>query len=139
MKKTIISTLFLLFAVAVFAQEKQAEIKFAESVHDFGPIVEGTQASHEFSFTNTGNVHLVLSSVNASCGCTTPQWTKDPIAPGQTGKVTAVFNSTGKVGPFSKSITVHSNAKNGSIILTIKGNVEQKQAEPTSPVQNQNK
>jgi preprotein translocase subunit SecY len=139
MKKTIISGLFLLFGVTVFAQEKQAEIKFAETSHDFGSIVEGAQATYEFSFTNTGNVPLVLSSVNASCGCTTPQWTKDPIAPGQTGKITAVFNSSGKGGPFSKSITVHSNAKSGSIVLTIKGNVEPKQVEPASPVQNPNK
>ncbi len=139
MKKVLLSTLFILVGTIAFTQEKQAEIKFETVSHDFGNISEGTQASVEFSFTNTGNAPLVLSSVQASCGCTTPEWTKDPIMPGQSGKIKAVYNSTGRPGTFTKSITVNSNAKNGTIVLTIKGNVEAKKPETASPVQNQNK
>lgn len=136
MKKFLLSSVMVLVAVFAFAQEKQAEIAFQSTSHDFGTIVEGTQATVEFEFTNTGDAPLVLSSVNASCGCTTPEWTKEPIMPGQKGKVKAVYNSTGRPGSFTKSITVQSNAKNGTVILTIKGNVESKKPAPTSPVQN---
>ena len=67
------------------------KIKFVEESHDFGNIKEGTQATYEFKFTNTGNAPLILESVQASCGCTTPEWSKDPIAAGQSGKVIATF------------------------------------------------
>lgn len=136
MKKFLLSSMMVLVGMFAFAQEKQAEIAFAVEVHDFGTITEGTQATIEFEFTNTGNAPLVLSSVSASCGCTTPKWTKEPIMPGQKGKITAVYNSTGRPGSFTKSITVASNAKNGTKVLTIKGNVEPKQVAPKSPVQN---
>ncbi|MDX5321556.1 MAG: DUF1573 domain-containing protein [Bacteroidota bacterium] len=136
MKKFLLSTMMVLVGVFAFAQEKQAEISFEVMVHEFGTIIEGTQATVEFEFTNTGNAPLVLSSVSASCGCTTPEWTKEPIMPGQKGKIKAIYNSTGRVGSFTKSITVNSNAKNGTKILTIKGVVEAKPTAPTSPVQN---
>lgn len=136
MKKLLFTTAMFLVGVFSMAQEKQAEIKFDVTQHDFGTIEEGTQATIEFEFTNTGNAPLVLSSVNASCGCTTPKWTKDPIMPGQTGKIQAVYNSSGRPGSFTKSITVNSNAKNGTVILTIRGTVEAKKPAPTSPVEN---
>jgi len=137
MKKFLLSSMMVLVGVFAFAQEKQAEISFETVSHDFGTITEGTQATVEFQFTNKGDAPLVLSSVSASCGCTTPEWTKEPIMPGQTGIVKAIYNSTGRPGSFTKSITVNSNAKNGTMILTIKGNVAPKQVAPTSPVQNQ--
>lgn len=138
MKKLVFSLVVLFTSVAAFAQEKQSEIKFDVTEHNFGNFAEGTQATYEFKFTNNGNAPLVLSGVNASCGCTTPSWTKDPIMPGKTGTITAVYNSSGRPGSFTKSITVNSNAKNGTVILTIKGNAEQKPAETPSPVVNPN-
>ena len=99
------------------------KIKFVEETHDFGNIKEGTQATYEFKFTNTGNAPLILESVQASCGCTTPEWSKDPIAPGQTGKVIATFNSSGRPGTFTKTITVKYNGavETNTNYLTIKG------------------
>ncbi len=136
MKKFLLSTMMVMAGVFAMAQEKQAEISFAETSHDFGTIEEGTQATYEFEFTNTGDAPLILNSVNASCGCTTPEWTKEPIMKGQKGKIRVVYNSTGRPGSFTKSITVNSNAKTGTIILTIKGTVNPKQQAPKSPVQN---
>ncbi len=136
MKKLLFTTVAVLIGVFAIAQDKKAEIEFKITSHNFGTIVEGTQATIEFEFTNTGDAPLVLSSVNASCGCTTPAWPKDPIMPGQTGTIKAVYNSSGRPGNFTKSITVNSNASNGTVILTIKGTVESKKPAPQSPVEN---
>lgn len=136
MKNLFLSALMVLATTFAFAQDKQAEIIFTNQTHDFGTFAEGTQATVEFEFTNKGNAPLVLSSVSASCGCTAPEWPKEPIMPGQTSKIKAVYNSTGRPGSFTKSITVNSNAKNGTTILTIKGVVEPKKVAPTSPVVN---
>ena len=122
----------------VSENKNTADIKFENEAHDFTTITEGTQASHNFKFVNTGKEPLVLSNVQASCGCTTPSWPKEPIMPGKSGVITATFNSTGRPGNLTKSITVTSNAKSGIKSLTIKGNVEQAKKEPTSPVQNPN-
>lgn len=139
MKKLLLSMVVMLFALVTNAQERQAEIKFETTVHDFGTFAEGVQATYEFKFTNVGNAPLVLSGVNPSCGCTAPEWPKDPIMPGQSGKIKVTYNSTGRPNSFNKSITVTSNAKNGTLVLTIKGNVEPKKPEPVSPMQNPNK
>lgn len=139
MKKFLLSSMMVMVGLIAFAQEKAAEISFQTTVHEFGTIIEGTQATVDFEFVNKGDAPLVLSNVSASCGCTIPTWPKEPIMPGQTGKITAVYNSTGRVGSFTKSITVTSNAKNGTLILTIKGVVEAKKSAPVSPVQNQPK
>lgn len=112
------------------------KIKFVELSHDFGNIKEGTQATYEFKFTNTGTAPLVLESVQASCGCTTPEWSKEPIAPGKTGKVIATFNSSGRPGTFTKTITVTYNgaADTKTEYLTIKGFVETAPVVPQTPV-----
>lgn len=112
------------------------KIKFVEETHDFGNIKEGTQASYEFKFTNTGSAPLILESVQASCGCTTPEWSKDPIAPGQSGKVIATFNSSGRPGTFTKTITVKYNGavETNTNYLTIKGFVESAPVAPATPV-----
>ncbi len=125
-------------SIAVFAQEStdQPQITFAQGEHDFGKIQEGTMANYEFVFTNTGKAPLVLSNVQPSCGCTTPEWNKDPIMPGAKGTIKASFNSYGRPGTFQKYITVKSNASNGEITLIIKGTVEPKAIEPVSPVRN---
>lgn len=123
--------LFFVFAflfVASFANA-QGVIKFKNESHDFGKIEDGVQATHTFEFTNTGTAPVVISNAQASCGCTTPDWSKEPIMPGKTGKVTASFNSQGRPGNFSKTVTVISNSETPQIVLSIKGEVNQKGAE----------
>lgn len=139
MKKVLFVIMMALGSIAAFAQEKagdQPQITFALTEHDFGKIQEGTMANYEFTFTNTGKAPLVLSNVQPSCGCTTPEWNKEPIAPGAKGTIKASFNSYGRPGSFQKYITVKSNASNSEVMLIIKGTVEPKPIEPVSPVRN---
>ncbi|MGI4833568.1 MAG: DUF1573 domain-containing protein [Janthinobacterium lividum] len=114
--------IFLLCWLALGARA-QGVLTFESTDHDFGRIAEGTMATHEFRFKNTGNQPLVIASAQASCGCTTPDWTKAPIQPGHMGMVKAVYNSAGRAGVFAKSITVMSNATEGSKVLSLKGTV----------------
>ncbi len=142
MKKLMLSFVSVLaFATFSFAQEaekvapvnpNQADFKFEKEVNDFGTIKEGIQATYDFKFTNTGKEPLLITNVQASCGCTTPKWSKEPIKKGESGIITAVYNSTGRPGAFNKSITITSNAKTASKVLYIKGTVEPKPAAATS-------
>lgn len=138
--KKLFACLFIAFALHAAAQDKgkdeglKADIKFEATTHDFGKFREGTQAMHEFVFVNTGQVPLVLSNVQPSCGCTTPEWSRAPIAPGSKGKIKAVFNSYARPGTFQKYITVKSNAASGDVELIIKGVVEVAPPDPVSPV-----
>jgi hypothetical protein len=115
--------LFLLFIVLGPVSYSQAVLTFSKTSYDFGQVKEGVQATHDFEFTNTGKSPLIISNVSASCGCTTPFWTKDPVLPGKKGKVTASYNSNGRPGMFNKSITVVSNAEPATLVLTIQGSV----------------
>lgn len=123
MKKIGFLALCLLMSISMtFAQK--AEITVEKTVYDFGKIAEKDgNVSCDFIIKNTGNAPLVISRVTASCGCTTPEWTKEPIAPGATGTVKATYGAKGRPGPFSKTISVYTNAKEGAYILTIKGDV----------------
>lgn len=109
----------------------QGVLKFETDKHDFGSIDEGIQAVQEFVFTNVGNAPVVLSDVRASCGCTTPSWTKEPVAPGAKGSIKASYNSEGRPGSFTKSITITSNATEPSKVLYIKGIVDPKKEKST--------
>jgi len=116
----ILTFFFVLVSLQTFAQ---AEISFDNTNHDFGEVTEGDIATYEFTFTNTGSEPLVLSNVRASCGCTTPFWTRDPVLPGKRGSIKASYNSKGRPGVFNKSITVTSNAATGRAVLFLKGSV----------------
>ena len=105
---------------------------FVNDAHDFGTIPEGPAAAYEFKFKNTGKEPIIIQSVHASCGCTTPSYSKDPVLPGKEGIVKASYNTQGRPAPFTKTITVVSNA--GTKVLTIKGTVEK--APTTSVPQN---
>ena len=101
-----------------------ARISFSEMEHQYGTIVKGGDGNCEFTFTNDGNEPLILSNVKASCGCTVPTWTKEPIMPGNTGTIKVRYN-TNNVGSFTKTITVTCNAVNAPrTTLKIKGKVE---------------
>jgi archaellum component FlaG (FlaF/FlaG flagellin family) len=106
---------------------KAAEVKFEKETHDFGSIPQGTPATYEFVFKNTGKSPLIITNAAASCGCTTPDWTREPIKPGKTGTVKATYNAASP-GPFTKSVTVISNAKNSTVILYLKGDVKPSEA-----------
>ena len=105
------------------APEKQAEIKFDTLRHDFGTFSEKDSEQHcTFQFTNVGNAPLVINQAFASCGCTVPTYTKDPIQPGDTGRIDVTYNGRGKSpGHFAKTITIRSNAKTEIIRLTVEG------------------
>ncbi len=104
---------------------KGAQISFDHTRFDFGPINENVKfASHKFGFTNTGNAPLVLNKVETSCGCTTPEWSTDTVKPGEQGYVTARYETTNRLGTFTKSITVYSNSlESPMVFLDISGDV----------------
>lgn len=122
--------LFMVAALvfAVNASMAQAKIVFDEMTHDFGSFKEadGNQTT-SFSFTNSGTEPLVLSNVRASCGCTTPKWTREPVAPGAKGSIEVSYNPKNRPGSFNKSVTVSSNAENPTVVLRITGQVEQRE------------
>jgi hypothetical protein len=122
-------TLFLLTTSLVSAQQKEAVFAVVgEASHDFGTIKEADgPVTHTFKIKNEGEAPLVVTKVAASCGCTTPEWTKEPIAPGKTGEIKVTYDPTGRPNPFNKTVSVYSNGKTGSSVLTIKGIVEPKQ------------
>lgn len=120
----LLSTLCLLIGVA-FAQSGKAVISSPKPEHDFGVIKEAAgKVSHTFVVKNTGTAPLVLTRVVATCGCTTPQYETQPIAPGKEGRITVTFNPAGRPGPFVKMIAVYSNGADGAYTLRIKGTVE---------------
>ena len=121
MKKLI--ALFALLVGFAFTSNAQGALKFKQEKHDFGTIAEGTIATYSFVFTNTGKTPVVISNVKPSCGCTTPDWTREPVMPGKTGKVTASYNSAGRPGIFNKTVTVMNNGEASQIVLGIQGTV----------------
>ena len=104
------------------------EITFNELVHDYGTVVQGSEATCEFKFTNIGKEPLILQKPVSSCGCTVPTWPQEPVLPGKSDVIKVTY-STHNVGPINKTITVNSNAKTSRIVLSIKGNVVAKPAE----------
>jgi hypothetical protein len=130
MKRIAILTLSLLFvfAAAAISQTKPADkpkaaaFQWKETTHDFAKIPQGKPVTAEFKFKNTGSVPLVISSAQGSCGCTVPEYSKEPIAPGKEGIVKATFNAA-NAGAFTKTVTITANTEKGQEVLTIKGEV----------------
>ena len=127
--KTFFISAILLFFVSVGLKAQTIDttlvITFNEQIHDYGKIQQGADGTCEFKFKNTGKTPLILSNVRASCGCTVPSWTQEPVQPGKEGVIKVSYN-TQILGIFNKSITVNSNAKNSEVYLAIKGEVLQK-------------
>ena len=122
MKKLIVLFTFILgLTVTSFAQSKPAEFKFEKETHDFGKVPMGAPVSVDFKFTNVGEEPLILTKVESTCGCTVPNYTQTPIAKGQTGTIKVTYSPSGTPLPFSKSITITSNAKTTTKVLYIKG------------------
>jgi hypothetical protein len=109
----------------------KAEIGAISHTYDFGLIPESDNgAEHTFRIANTGSAALVINNVSTSCGCARPDWTRRPIAPGDSGEVRVHYISKGRPGPFYKSVIIHSNASTSRLTLYIKGTVSNRKAEP---------
>ncbi|MFY9150890.1 MAG: DUF1573 domain-containing protein [Prolixibacteraceae bacterium] len=127
MKKTIflfslLNFLFFGLLAQNISNIKNDSIVFEKTVHDYGTIIQGSDGNCEFKFTNKGKGPLILNDVKTSCGCTVPEWPKEPIPPEKTGVIKVKYD-TKRLGAFSKTITVSSNAKNSLVTITIKGNI----------------
>ena len=110
------------------------KFEFEETTHDFGTITEGEVVEHTFKFTNTGEAPLVIQSTSASCGCTTPSYSREPVAPGETGEVQVKFNSQSRPGVQNKTVTITANTEPSVTRLFIKTNVTPKGEEVSGPV-----
>lgn len=140
MKKIFSLTIVLVFALSLAAQTtdaptapkkvKSPEITFEKTVHDYGQVIKGGNGECEFEFKNTGKADLLLTNCRSSCGCTVPQWPKEPIAPGKKAVIKVKYN-TQRLGAINKSVTVESNAVNNRVVLSIKGNVIEAPVEAT--------
>jgi len=122
----LISTFFVVNAqnsLAAKDTSSKAEITFETLIHDYGTVYQGADGIYEFKFKNTGTDPLILSNVKSSCGCTIPSWPKEPILPGKSGAIKVNYTRMNNPGTISKQVTVYSNAKNGTIILNIKGTI----------------
>lgn len=127
MKKYLFTAFLMLCSLVSFAnQGNEAEIKFDKTSHDFGIFTESnSKVTCTFTFTNTGNKLLVIHQAIASCGCTVPEYPKEPIKPGESGKIVVTYNGEGRFpGHFRKSITIRSNAKQEIVRLYIEGEMQ---------------
>ena len=127
MKKlgSILGALLLFIGVIVAQNGKGAVITSSAPEFDFGIIKEANgKVSHTFVIRNSGDAPLVITRVATPCACTTPEYSREPIAPGKEGKITVTYNPAGRPGPFYKNIAIYSNGKDGAFTLRIKGTVE---------------
>ena len=99
---------------------------FDENVFNFGTVTEGEKVKHTYEFKNTGDEPLILSNAVGSCGCTVPDWPREPIAPGSTGEIVVEFNSQGKQGERDQKVTLTANTVPAQTVLSLQGTVEAK-------------
>lgn len=134
MRKLIFISIALLGLVFTANAQTGAEIVFESEVHDYGTIDFAGDGTYAFKFTNTGKEPLVITDAKGSCGCTVPKWPKEPVMKGQSNYINVSYD-TKRPGPFTKTVTITSNAGSGSKVLTIKGNVKsQEQTEDATPI-----
>jgi Protein of unknown function (DUF1573) len=119
--KTTTSGQILTASPADSAKPSEESLRLKETEFDFGKIPQGKPVTHVFEFTNTGTIPFSLDNVQASCGCTTPVWNKDTVAPGATAQITVGYNAQNE-GPFAKPVTITYNG-NQVKQITIKGDV----------------
>ena len=126
MKKLLLS--FAVVLTAFFSANAQevktggAELTFEKETHDYGTMEKGGDPECNFVFTNTGNEPLIITKAKGSCGCTVPEWPKEPIAPGATSAIKVKYD-TKRLGPINKSVTIVSNTEPETMVLRIKGTV----------------
>ena len=144
MKQLLLGILCLTASAGAGAQERNSltagnldqagKFAFVSETHDFGEVPEGPTAEYDFEFTNTGKEPIVISKAQGSCGCTVPDWPKEPILPGKKGKIHVSYNTIGRPGPIQKDVYVTSNAQQSMMVLHIKGTVK---ARPTAAASGQ--
>ncbi len=124
MKKLFLLGAFALAFISLTAMKvlQQPEFKFDKETYDFGKIPQGKPVSVDFKFTNTGEEPIIITNVESTCGCTVPKYTSTPVKKGESGVISVTYNAAA-VMPFSKAITVKSNAKTPVKMLYIKGEV----------------
>lgn len=139
MKKILLFAVAIVIALTVSAQEQvqvqKQIIEIAEKTYDFGTIKEEDgRVSHVFTFKNVNDGPITIKNVRASCGCTTPAWSREPIAPGAEAQITVTYNASGRPGSFHKSITVtlSNGTEDFTQVLFIKGKVTPKQTVPVA-------
>jgi len=135
MKKIALFTM-LFVAISVMAQEKKV-VEFNERTHDFGTVKEEEgKISTIFTFTNQFLAPLTIKSVKASCGCTTPNWSKEPVAPKGVGEITVTYSTAHRPGAFTKSITVvlTNGTEDFTEVLYIRGQVTPMAVTPAAEV-----
>lgn len=125
--KKLFLLLMMLASLVAYAQQEQPEIKFDKTVHNFGTFSEKTPVQTAvFAFTNIGKAPLIINQAIASCGCTIPSYTKEPIMPSEKGTVKVTYNGKGKFpGHFKKSITIRTNGKVEMVRLYIEGDMKE--------------
>jgi len=134
-----LALLCLSLSSSVTAQKKEApkagqtavaagKLSFQKNTHDFGEVAEGPVVSYDFVFKNTGKAPVVISEAHGSCGCTVPEWPKEPVLPGKSGKIHVTFSTEGRPGPINKQVFITSNAAEPTTVLNIKGKVKPKAA-----------
>lgn len=125
--KKLFLLLMMLASLVAYAQQEQPEIKFDKTVHNFGTFSEKTPVQTAvFAFTNIGKAPLIINQAIASCGCTIPSYTKEPIMPGEKGTVKVTYNGKGKFpGHFKKTITIRTNGKVEMVRLYIEGDMKE--------------
>lgn len=133
MKKLFLALTMMASTFGVFAQEtvpsatapdpNAPTMTFQKDAIDYGTIKQDADGTRVFTFKNEGTTPIVISEAHGSCGCTVPTYPKEPIMPGKSADI-SVHYDTHRVGPFSKSVTVNSNAKNSPVVLKISGTVE---------------
>ncbi|MBD0403371.1 MULTISPECIES: DUF1573 domain-containing protein [unclassified Flammeovirga] len=104
-----------------------AQFKFTEKEFDFGEITEGDKVTHVFNYTNEGEVPLTITNVRTTCGCTAPNWSREPLAPGESAELTVTFNSAHKKGTQVKRVTISANVEDGMDVVTIRAKVNPKE------------
>lgn len=104
-------------------EKEMPSISFEEDSHDFGKVIQGEKVSYYFKFQNTGKSNLIVSDVSSSCGCTVPEFTRNPVAPGEEGSIKVTFDSDNRKGFQNKTVTVVSNTHPNSKVLKIKAQV----------------
>lgn len=104
--------------------EGTPKFSFEEEKYDFGEIQEGTVAKHDFKFKNVGDAPLIITNAQGSCGCTVPEWPREPIAPGEEGMIHVEFNSQGRQGNQQKQVTLNANTEPNTVVLNISAQVK---------------
>ncbi len=101
--------------------DKAPVMLFERDIHDFGEIIQGEIATTEFKFSNTGKSDLIIASARASCGCTVPEYPKEPIKPGESGVIKVSYNSEGRKDAFNKTVTITANTIPNENRMKVKG------------------